>query len=91
MNVISNQASTVAENKENEFVKQQQSLERHDEFQYLEQIRHIIKNGTTKGDRTGVGTRSVFGGYARYNLRNSKNTNKNWKKKFKAFKRSCNA
>jgi hypothetical protein len=57
------------ENKENEY----SSNERHEEYQYLDQIRHVIKTGKVKGDRTGVGVKSVFGHYSRYSLRNSKN------------------
>ena len=36
-----------------------------DEKQYLQLVRHIIDHGNTKGDRTGVGTRSVFGAQMR--------------------------
>ena len=36
--------------------------------QYLDLMRHVYKNGTLKEDRTGTGTKSVFGYQARYDL-----------------------
>ncbi len=36
--------------------------------QYLELMRHVLKNGEERHDRTGVGTLSVFGQQTRYNL-----------------------
>ena len=35
---------------------------------YLEQLQTILDNGTVRGDRTGVGTISVFGLNTRYKM-----------------------
>eukprot|EP00927_Polykrikos_kofoidii_P086971 TRINITY_DN98_c0_g1_i2.p1 TRINITY_DN98_c0_g1~~TRINITY_DN98_c0_g1_i2.p1 ORF type:complete len:488 (+),score=57.35 TRINITY_DN98_c0_g1_i2:68-1531(+) len=43
----------------------------HEEYQYLTAIREILAKGIDMDDRTGVGTRSLFGQQMRYDLRKS--------------------
>jgi len=43
----------------------------HEEYQYLDAIREVIEKGVQMGDRTGVGTRSVFGKMMRFSLQES--------------------
>ena len=44
---------------------------RHPEYQYIDCIRDILSNGHRGGDRTGVGTKSVFGRQFKWDLTDS--------------------
>lgn len=40
----------------------------HEERQYLALLQHILDHGEDRGDRTGVGTRGIFGAHLRFSL-----------------------
>lgn len=43
----------------------------HNEYVYLNNIRNILVNGTSRNDRTGTGTKSIFGNQLRFDISTS--------------------
>ena len=43
-------------------------IERHEEYQYLECIQRILKEGIQRPNRTGIDTLAIFGMQSRYSL-----------------------
>jgi thymidylate synthase len=64
--------NTVTQNAEEEKLITRYRLEKtHEEYKYLHLLEDIMENGVVKGDRTGVGTKSIFGTQLKFDLSKS--------------------
>lgn len=64
-------SQTVTSKVDVNMVNEAMSPRRHEEQQYLDLVRDIIEKGVFRPDRTGTGTKSIFGAQSRYSLRNN--------------------
>ena len=56
---------------EEKLLKRHREVQQHEEYQYLHLLEDIMENGIDSDDRTGVGTKSIFGTQMRFSLRDS--------------------
>lgn len=56
----------------NKFINTQLQEENKEEMQYLNLVRKVIKEGVDRPDRTGTGTRAIFGATMRFDLSDGK-------------------
>jgi dihydrofolate reductase/thymidylate synthase len=56
---------------EKKLIRRYREVQRHEEYQYLHLLEDIMENGSDSDDRTGVGTRKIFGTQLKFSLRDS--------------------
>lgn len=63
--------TVITDDEEKQLIQRFRNEKRHEEYKYLHLMEDILANGTEKSDRTGVGTKSIFGTSLKFDLRNS--------------------
>lgn len=66
-----NDFTVIIDSEENKLIENFRKEKQHEEYKYLNLMENILRNGTEKSDRTGVGTKSIFGTQLKFDLRNS--------------------
>jgi thymidylate synthase len=61
----------IVSNEEFALIERLRKEKQHEEYKYLHLLQKILDEGTVKGDRTGVGTKSIYGTQLKFDLRNS--------------------
>jgi len=56
---------------EMKLIQRNRQVKKHEEYQYLHLLEDIMENGSDSDDRTGVGTRKIFGTQLKFSLRDS--------------------
>ncbi len=63
--------TVITDNEEKQLIERFRQEKQHEEYKYLHLMRNILDNGVEKSDRTGVGTKSIFGTSLKFDLRKS--------------------
>lgn len=68
---MKNDFIVVVESEEKKLIENFRKEKQHEEFKYINLMENILQNGIEKSDRTGVGTKSIFGTQVKFDLSKS--------------------
>jgi thymidylate synthase len=63
--------TVITDAEEKQLIERHRNEKRYEEYKYLHLMQNILDNGVEKSDRTGVGTKSIFGTSLKFDLRKS--------------------